>query len=63
MLCSERDVMKDFGIPAWLPLNDAVSLVGPCIAAGAFSDPLNQDNYAAASFKDEQTPLGFNRSG
>ena len=55
--------MKDFGIPAWLPLNDAVSLVGPCIAAGAFSDPLNQDNYAAASFKDEQTPLGFNRSG
>lgn len=56
--------MQELGIPAWLPLSDAVSLVGPHIGAGAFSDPTSSvDTDAQSSFKDELAPLGFVRSG
>ena len=36
--CSESDVQKDLGVPAWLPLSDAEQLLGRFVSNGRFAD-------------------------
>ena len=58
--------MMDLGIPAWLPLNDAVELIGSRLSGGAYADPLASFDSEVATFKDEQgpvSPLGLQYSG
>ena len=56
--------MADLGMPAWLPLSDAVTLVGTCMGGGNFCDPMSSvDTDSQSSFKDEQAPLGYVHSG